>query len=109
MARWPGFAEIVLLAAALVPQLARASDTVVAPTAHADSLAVSSSATASASDSASSADNDQTLFLDVAVNGRFIGKIGEFTLRHGKLMARRDELRDLRFGFPCLAPLKPAV
>jgi hypothetical protein len=40
------------------------------------------------------------LFLDVAVNGRFIGKIGEFTLRHGKLMARPDELRDLRFRVP---------
>jgi outer membrane usher protein len=129
VARWPGFAEMILLAAALVPQLARASDTVVAPTAHAVSLATSSSTSAPPSDSASnatagpassaaaapvsspasgapasgaasSADSDQALYLDVAVNGRFIGKIGEFTLRHGKLMARRDELRDLRFRVP---------
>jgi outer membrane usher protein len=53
-----------------------------------------------ASGAASSADSDETLFLDVAINGRLIGKIGEFTLRHGKLMARPDELSDLRFRVP---------
>jgi outer membrane usher protein len=107
-----------------VPQRAGATNTVVAPTAHPDSLAGSGPATGSdsasasepastpasgatsasgsgpASGAASSADSDETLFLDVAINGRFIGKIGEFTLRHGKLMARPDELRDLRFRVP---------
>jgi len=122
VARWLGFAEIIFMVAAVMPALARASDPVVAPIAHTDSLAASSSASFRASDTdssapaapssgpassaasafgaAASADSDQTLFLDVEVNGRFVGKIGEFTLRHGKLMARPDELRDLRFRVP---------
>jgi outer membrane usher protein len=62
--------------------------------------AVAASGPGPASGAASSADSDETLFLDVAINGRFIGKIGEFTVRHGKLMARPDELRDLRFRVP---------
>jgi outer membrane usher protein len=40
------------------------------------------------------------LLLEVHVNGHPIGKIGEFTLRHGKLMAQADELRDLGFRIP---------
>ncbi len=40
---------------------------------------------------------DVTLLLEVYVNGHSIGKIGEFTLRQGKLMARPSELRDLGF------------
>jgi outer membrane usher protein len=44
--------------------------------------------------------NDETLFLDVQVNGHSIGKIGEFTLRHGSLWARPDELRALGFRVP---------
>ena len=43
---------------------------------------------------------DEALFLEVQVNGHSIGKIGEFTLRRGKLMARPDELRDLGFRIP---------
>jgi len=43
---------------------------------------------------------DQTLLLDVQINGHSIGKIGEFTLRDGTLMARRDELNDLGFRVP---------
>ncbi|MGA2649184.1 MAG: fimbria/pilus outer membrane usher protein [Terracidiphilus sp.] len=135
MARWLEWAGILLLMMALLPQRARATDTVVTPTVRGDSIAeagpgtgpagasdsapastpagaasssgpVPASGAASASGSepasgaASSADSDETLFLDVAINGRFIGKIGEFTLRHGKLLARPDELRDLRFRVP---------
>lgn len=48
---------------------------------------------------------DETLLLDVEINGQPIGKIGEFILRRGKLMARPDELRDLGFRIP--APLQP--
>ncbi len=40
---------------------------------------------------------NETLLLDVEVNGRPIGKIGEFVLRRGTLMARPSELRDLGF------------
>ena len=48
----------------------------------------------------SGASTDETLLLEVQVNGHSIGKVGEFTLRHGKLMARPDELRDLGFQVP---------
>lgn len=48
-------------------------------------------------DSTSDTSADTTLFLDVQVNGYAIGKIGEFTLRRGKLMARPSELTDLGF------------
>ena len=48
---------------------------------------------------------DVTLLLDVQVNGYSIGKIGEFRLHDGKLMARPQELRDLGFQVPAsLAP-----
>jgi outer membrane usher protein len=50
--------------------------------------------------SAAPPSNDETLYLDVQVNGRSIGQIGEFTLRHGLLWARPDELRDLGFRVP---------
>lgn len=43
---------------------------------------------------------DQTLALDVVVNGHPIGKIGEFILRDGALYARPDELRVLGFKVP---------
>jgi len=42
----------------------------------------------------------ETLLLEVQVNGHITGKIGEFTLRHGTLMAQSDELRDLGFRVP---------
>ena len=43
---------------------------------------------------------DQTLLLDVQVNGHSIHKIGEFTLRDGALLARRTELLDLGIRVP---------
>jgi outer membrane usher protein len=43
---------------------------------------------------------NDTLLLDVIVNGHSIGKIGEFVLRHGTLYARPKELRDLGFRVP---------
>ncbi len=45
---------------------------------------------------------DQTLLLDVHVNGHSIGKVGEFTMRDGELMALRSELHDLGFQIPLL-------
>ena len=88
MARWLGSAEIVMIVMAVMPQLAAANGPVV----FSSTPATSASAAGSAS--------DETLYLDVEVNGRFIGKIGEFTLRHGMLMARPDELSDLGFRVP---------
>jgi outer membrane usher protein len=43
---------------------------------------------------------EQTLLLELAVNGRSTGKIAEYTLRDGVLLARRSELRDLGFRIP---------
>jgi outer membrane usher protein len=42
----------------------------------------------------------QTLQLAVTVNNYPTGKIGEFVLRDGTLLARREELRDLGFRVP---------
>jgi len=108
----------------MMPRLAVASDAAVAPTSPATTPAAtgpavapttpaSTDAAASAADPAATpaanpaanraatpAASDETLLLDVQVNGHFIGKIGEFTLRRGKLMALPDELRDLGFRVP---------
>jgi len=49
---------------------------------------------------ASQANNDETLLLEVHINGQSTGKIGEFTMRNGKLMVKPDELRDLGVKIP---------
>ena len=85
-------AEIFFLFLTLIPQLAVATD------ATADST--SGAAAGSASGVANGSASDQMLLLEVHVNGHSIGKIGEFTLRRGKLMAQADELRDLGFRVP---------
>jgi outer membrane usher protein len=43
---------------------------------------------------------NETLLLEVIVNGHSNGKIGEFVLRRGTLYARPQELRDLGFRVP---------
>ena len=43
---------------------------------------------------------DETLLLEVRVNGQPTGKIGEFVRRRGRLMVRPSELRDLGFRIP---------
>ncbi|MGO9317986.1 MAG: fimbria/pilus outer membrane usher protein [Terracidiphilus sp.] len=58
-----------------------------------------SSATPGAATGAAAAASE-TLLLEVYVNGHSIGKIGEFILRRGKLMARPDELHALGFRVP---------
>jgi outer membrane usher protein len=44
--------------------------------------------------------NIDKLLLDVQINGYSTGKIGEFTLRNGKLLARAQELHDLGLRLP---------
>jgi outer membrane usher protein len=80
----------------LMPGLASANDlTAGLPT------GVTAGATASADPAADpGANSGETLLLEVQVNGHSIGKIGEFTLRHGQLLARASELRDLGFQVP---------
>ncbi|MGI4880195.1 MAG: fimbria/pilus outer membrane usher protein, partial [Janthinobacterium lividum] len=43
---------------------------------------------------------EQVLLLDVRLNGRAIGKIGEFTLVDGKLFLQRSEVRELGLKLP---------
>jgi outer membrane usher protein len=49
---------------------------------------------------AAAAADERQLLLEVYINGRSIGKIGEFTLRRNKLMARPSELRALGLQVP---------
>jgi outer membrane usher protein len=57
-------------------------------------------ATDTVAEEAPDANGDEKLLLDVWVNGHSIGKVGEFTLHYGKLMARPEELHDLGFNIP---------
>ncbi|HEY1804809.1 MAG TPA: fimbria/pilus outer membrane usher protein [Terracidiphilus sp.] len=67
----------------------------------ASSPAVSSSNPPSPAASATAnATDDETLYLDVKIDGHSIGKIGEFTLRRGQLMARPSELRGIGLRVP---------
>jgi outer membrane usher protein len=43
---------------------------------------------------------DQTLLLEVVINGNTTGKIGEFVAREGALFARRSELNDIGLRVP---------
>ena len=58
------------------------------------------------SEAAFSPGSDETLLLDVQINGHSIGKVGEFIFRRGKLMARPDELRDLGILVPPVVAAK---
>ena len=44
--------------------------------------------------------SDTRLFLEVQINGRSTGKVGEFVLRRNKLMARPSELHDIGLQVP---------
>ena len=83
-ARWTRSTGLFLLLLILMPILAAAAEKV-------NKLD---------SDGAPDASIDEPLLLEVQINGHSIGKIGEFTLRHGELMARPDEFRDLGFRVP---------
>jgi outer membrane usher protein len=71
--------------------------------------AATEATTETTEEGASGANGDEKLLLDVWVNGHSIGKIGEFTLRRSKLMARPDELRDLGFRVPDAFASKPGT
>ena len=76
-------------------------------TGSASSAAPSNAWSNAAVDSASTVDpaaggGDEPLLLEVIVNGHSINKIGEFVLRHGVLMAKPDELRQLGFRVPAM-------
>jgi outer membrane usher protein len=95
-AHWLRRAGIFFLVLAIAPRLAIATGAATAAPAE----AASSAATDVVPEEAADANGDEKLLLEVYVNGHSIGKIGEFTLRRGKLMARPDELRTLGFRVP---------
>jgi outer membrane usher protein len=89
-------AGVLFLIAALLPRLTAASEA----SAKSSTEASIDPATEATFEEASDANSDQKLLLEVWINGHPIGKIGEFILRRGKLMARPDELHDLGFRIP---------
>ena len=123
-ARWLLHATSLALVLTLMPRLGATSAATTAittgPTTGATSSATTgatSSATTGATSSATTgaepsaaagaaAAAPETELLEVYVNGHSIGKVGEFTLYRGKLMARRAELLDLGIRVP-LALAKP--
>lgn len=81
----------------LLPSIAVAStEPVNGAAVDATSLPVASEASAAAMGTSA----DATMLLEVQINDHPTGKIGEFTLRHGQLMSRPQELRDLGFRVP---------
>ena len=88
---------MLVLALTAMPGVVSGSEPKTDPSAVA---AGDSSADPLAAAAAAAAASDQILLLEVEVNGRSIGKIGEFTLRHGTLLARPGELRGLGLQGP---------
>lgn len=99
-AHWRAGAGILFLLLAFTPHLIASTDS-----------ATNASATAvpaSPSDGAG-APAEETLLLEVQINGHPTGLIGEFTLSHGLLSARPEELRNLGFKVPQSHPWEPGA
>jgi len=96
---------MLFLLTLILPLLAAASEAATKSTTD----AAVESVTEEAFEAAADPNADQKLLLEVWVNGRSIGKIGEFTLRRGKLMARPDELHDLGFRVPDAFASRPGT
>jgi len=95
-------AALILAFAAAQPLLAGSAAGVNDTSADKPEAVVSSAANSSAVDPVTMdppTAND-TLLLEVIVNGHSIGKIGEFVQRRGTLYARPQELRDMGFRVP---------
>ena len=58
------------------------------------------SSAASSLDPAAAASSDESLLLEVYINGHSTQKIGEFVMRHGVLLTRPQELIDLGIRIP---------
>jgi outer membrane usher protein len=99
MGRWLRAALVVILAFAMAPSTKADSS----PATDKKSSPTNPSATDSDT-SEPPAPGDETLFLEVIVNGHSTDKIGEFILRHGTLYARPQELADLGFLVPDSIP-----
>lgn len=115
MARGLGIAGMFFLVATVMPRPVMAGEAVpaVAPNSatEAPAEALPAAVTAGAIDppneKISDPNIDKTLLLEVIINGYPTGKIGEFSWRHGKLMAQPTELTDLGFRVPVSVPVEP--
>jgi len=112
--RWLLYTGVLFLAPVLIPSMAFAAATTAdttADSAAADSAAADSTADSTAEVAAAMAaydeNNIERLLLDVQINGYPTGKIGEFTLRNGKLMATVQELHDLGLRLPAALLANP--
>jgi outer membrane usher protein len=102
---WRCRAGTIFLLMTILPRLAAACEAAERTNTGEATEAVTETAFEEASDASS----DQKLLLEVWINGRSIGKIGEFTLRRGTLMARPDELHDLGFRVPDAFASRPGA
>jgi outer membrane usher protein len=114
--RWLLYAGVLFFMPVLIPRLASAAEKTIDATANtsATNTTANTSATNKAADPAATdstkevtdamaafdENNIEKLLLDVQINSYSIGKIGEFTLRNGKLLARAQELHDLGLRLP---------
>jgi outer membrane usher protein len=96
-------AGIPILALAILPRPALGAEPSAAPSAAPASSATTAAPATFADPSAAISffsNEDTKLLLDVYINSYSTGKVGEFTLRRKKLMARPDELRALGLQIP---------
>ena len=123
VARWLLYAGVLFLMPVLAPRLASAAvaadaTSEIAPSDSAANSAATNSTTdapatsstedptstnsteAAAAMAAYDENNIEKLLLDVQINGYSTSKIGEFTLRNGKLLARAQELHELGLRLP---------
>jgi outer membrane usher protein len=98
-----GFAitGIIFLLLTVVPRPANATEAIADVHATAGTKGAASESSNSTSDAAGSHPAaNETLLVDVRINGLPIGKVGEFVMRHGTLMVMPSELRDLGLRIP---------
>lgn len=99
-AHWRAGAGILFLLLAFTPHLIASTDSATNASATAVPASPSEGAGAPA---------EETLLLEVQINGHPTGLIGEFILSHGLLSARPEELRNLGFKVPQSHPWEPGA
>jgi len=100
VASWLRYAGIVFLLGASLSQQAVAFSITADASPSAGAAPIAADPATPAAAAVPAAANDTRLLLEVHINRRSIGKIGEFTMRRNKLMARPSELRDLGLQVP---------
>jgi outer membrane usher protein len=100
VARWLRYAGVVCLLGTSLARPAVAASSASASASPAFANASPAAADPAAADPAAAAEAAERLLLEVRINGHSIGKIGEFTWRRNKLMARPSELRALGLQIP---------